>query len=401
MPDPREESTQQRSGPLSDLRIIAVEQFGAGPFGSLYLAGLGADVIKIEDPGAGGDVARRVPPGVSGEASLYFETFNRGKRSLALDLKNPAGRDVFDRLMAKSDIVFNNLRGDLPDKLGLTYARLGSINPAIVCASLSAYGRTGERNTEPGYDALMQAEAGWAAMTGEPGGVPVKSGLSMVDYAAGLTAALGMLAAVHAARRTGKGGDVDTSLYDTAISLLTYPATWWLSAGMPFDRQPMSAHPSIVPFQFFQTADGYVAVACAKEHFWEQLVAELGDPLLSDDPRFETFEGRFRHRDDVLTLLNGHFAQGTSSEWLVRLGGKIPISPVRSMEAALDVRELRATEMLTEYEHPELGAVKTVGLPLRIDGERPRSGRGPALGEDRERILSEVGFDSAAQAELA
>src|SRR3954469_24028164 len=166
-----------QSGPLAGLRIIAVEQFGAGPFGTLLLADLGAEVIKIEDPAAGGDVGRNVPPGAERGSSLYFEAFNRGKRSIALDLTSAAGREVFSRLVATADAVYNNLRGDLPDRFGLTYAALGEINPAIVCVSLSAYGRNDARSAEPGYDALVQAEAGWASLTGEPTSPPARSGL--------------------------------------------------------------------------------------------------------------------------------------------------------------------------------------------------------------------------------
>ena len=218
--------------PLTGLRIVAVEQFGAGPFGTLLLADLGAEVIKIEDPAAGGDVGRTVPPGAADGSSLYFEAFNRGKRSIALDLTSPGGREVFSRLVATADAVYNNLRGDLPDRLGLTYAALSEINPAIVCVSLSAYGREDPRRAEPGYDALVQAEAGWASLTGEPGSPPARSGLPMADYAAGLVAACGLLAGIVDARRTGRGRDLDTSLFDTALAMLSYQATWWLSAGI-------------------------------------------------------------------------------------------------------------------------------------------------------------------------
>ncbi|HKG28999.1 MAG TPA: CoA transferase, partial [Thermomicrobiales bacterium] len=245
---------EESHAPLTGMRIVAIEQFGAGPFGTLLLADLGAEVIKIEDPAAGGDVGRSVPPGASDGSSLYFEAFNRGKRSIALDLTSPAGREVFSRLVATADAVYNNLRGDLPDKLGLTYAALSEINPAIVCVSLSAYGREGPRRAEPGYDALVQAEAGWASLTGEPIGPPARSGLPMADYSAGLVAACGLLAGIVDARRTGRGRDLDTSLFDTALAMLSYQATWWLSAEIETRRLPSSAHPSIVPFQFFATA---------------------------------------------------------------------------------------------------------------------------------------------------
>lgn len=380
------------NSPLAGIRILAVEQFGAGPFGTLFFADLGADVIKIEDPASGGDVARSVPPGVVGTSSLYFETFNRGKRSIAIDLKNPHGRAVFEHLVEKADAVFNNLRGDQPDRLGLTYASLGRIKPEIVCVSLSAYGRRGARASEPGYDALVQAEAGWAAMTGEPGGPPIKSGLSMVDYAAGLTAAFGMLAGITSARASGIGGDVDTSLYDTAISMLSYPATWALSAGVASNRQPLSAHPSIVPFQFFKTADGYIAVACAKEKFFASLVRLAGLDTVATDPRFRNFASRLNHRAELLTILEERIAEERTSDWVDRLRGEVPCAPVRSMDEALDVDELKRRSMYVEYEQSELGTVRTVGSPLKFDAFEPDYRAGPGLGADRIAILTECGY---------
>src|ERR1700681_3144134 len=310
-----------RPAPLAGVRIIAVEQYVAGPDCKLYLADMGADVIKIEDPGTGGDISRYVPPGQAGTDSLFFETFNRGKRSLALDLKNPLARAIFERLVEHSQAVFTNLRGDLPGKLGLTYAQLCHLNPALVCVSLSAYGRNGERRSEPGYDALVQAEAGWAALTGEPDGPPVKSGLSLVDYSAGLMAALGLIIGVFDAQRSGRGGDVDTSLYDAALGLLTYPATWFLSQGIVTERLPNSAHPSIVPFQFFETADGHIAVGWPKEKFFQALMSALNEPI---DPRFASFESRGKNRAALLTLLEHRLREKTTSEWVTLLRGKVP-----------------------------------------------------------------------------
>src|SRR5207302_9787336 len=253
--------------PLNGVRIIAVEQFGAGPFGTLHLADLGADVIRLEDPSTGGDVSRYVSPGQQGTDSLYFDSFNRGKRSILLDLKQPAGQEVLQRLVRDAHALYANLRGDVVKELGLTYATLGRINPAIVCVSLSAYGRDGNRSSEPGYDPLIQAEAGWAALTGDPDGPPVKSGLSLADYVGGMSAALALVPAVLAARRPGQGRDGDVSLYDSALAMHSYRATWYLSAGVAGERTAASGHPSIVPFQFFATADGHLAVACAKEKF--------------------------------------------------------------------------------------------------------------------------------------
>jgi crotonobetainyl-CoA:carnitine CoA-transferase CaiB-like acyl-CoA transferase len=386
---------------LADLRIVAVEQFGAGPFGTLLLADLGAEVIKIEDPAAGGDVGRSVPPGAVDGSSLYFEAFNRGKRSIALDLTNEAGRGVLHRLVAASDAVYNNLRGDLPERLGLTYAALGEVNPAIVCVSLSAYGREGERRAEPGYDALVQAEAGWASLTGEPGTPPARSGLPMVDYAAGLMAACGLLAGVHEARRTGHGRDIDTSLFDTALAMLSYQATWWLSAGIPTRRLPQSAHPSIVPFQFFETSDGHIAIACAKEKFFTALAEALEMPRLTHDPRFASFAARHEHREALTEALSARLREQTTDEWLDKLRGDVPCAPVRDLEDALDTERLRERGMLAGYDHPWLGAVRGVGLPLKTSGFVPNYRPAPALGGDAAALLAEIGYDEPEVAGLS
>jgi crotonobetainyl-CoA:carnitine CoA-transferase CaiB-like acyl-CoA transferase len=394
-------ASEASHAPLTGLRIVAVEQFGAGPFGTLLLADLGAEVIKIEDPAAGGDVGRTVPPGASDGSSLYFEAFNRGKRSIALDLTSPAGREVFSRLVATADAVYNNLRGDLPDRLGLTYAALGVVNPAIVCVSLSAYGRNDPRRAEPGYDALVQAEAGWASLTGEPSGPPARSGLPMADYAAGLVAACGLLAGIVDARRTGRGRDLDTSLFDTALAMLSYQATWWLSAEIETRRLPLSAHPSIVPFQFFATADGYIAVACAKEKFFQTLIQVIGLAELAEDPRFGSFAARHQHRADLIELLSQRFRERTTAEWLDRLRGLVPCAPVRELSDALDVEHLERRDMLAWYEHPRLGTVRGIGLPLRVSGFTPSYRPSPALGADAADLLTELGLDESAIARLA
>jgi crotonobetainyl-CoA:carnitine CoA-transferase CaiB-like acyl-CoA transferase len=378
--------------PLEGVRIISIEQFGAGPFATLYLADMGADVIKIEDPHTGGDVARTVPPMREGADSLYFEAFNRGKRSILLDLKNPEGRAVFERLVATADAVFNNLRGDLVAPLGLTYGALGKINPRIVCASLSGYGRAGTASRRPGYDALVQAETGWAALTGDPAGPPTKSGLSLADYSAGLAAALGLMIALFDAARTGRGRDVDTSLYDTALAMLTYPATWYLSAGIGTERHPMSAHPSIVPFQFFATADGYIAIACPKERFFRELLVAIGLPELLGDARFATFAARNEHREALLAILSERLRQAPTQEWIDRLGSTVPCAPVRSLADALDEQELIEREMLASYLHPVFGQVRSVGTPLALSGFHPAYRRAPGLDADREDILRELGY---------
>jgi crotonobetainyl-CoA:carnitine CoA-transferase CaiB-like acyl-CoA transferase len=382
----------ERSAPLGDVRIVAVEQYGAGPFGTLYLADLGAEVIKIEDPAAGGDVSRFIPPGQAGSDSLFHEAFNRGKRSLLLDLKADAGREVFERLVADADAVFSNLRGDQAEALGLTYDRLGRINPRIVCVALTGYGRTGSGRALPAYDTLIQAEAGWAALTGDPDGPPTKSGLSLADYVGGLTAVLGLVVGVLDARRTGRGGDVDTNLYDSALAMLSYRATWYLSAGVEAARSPLSAHPSVVPFQFFATADGHVAVACPKQKFFVALVEELGLPELATDPRFASFEARAGHRAELVGILTGRFAERPTEDWVARLRGRVPVAPVRDLAAALDLGELEEHGMLAEYAHPAFDRVRSVGLPLRFDGYEPAYRPAPGLDADARDLVASLGY---------
>jgi len=382
--------------PLAGVRIVAVEQYGAGPFGTMYLADLGAEVIKIEDPGTGGDVSRYIPPGRSGSDSLFFEAFNRNKRSLALDLKSPGGREVLARLMATADAVFSNLRGDQAERLGLTYATLKAINPAIVCVALTGYGRSGPGATWPGYDALIQAETGWASLTGAPDGPPTKSGLSLADYIAGLTAALGLMVGIFDARRTGLGRDVDTNLYDSALAMLSYPATWLLSHGFMTERKPLSGHPSVVPFQFFATSDGHIAIAAPKEKFFGTLVEKLGLAELRSDPRFTDFEGRGRHRDELIAILCARFAERTTEAWVTLLRGSVPVAPVRSLAEATDPDELRSRAMLAEYDHPSFGPVRSIGLPLTMGGFEPTYRPGPALDGDGPAILGDLGYDADA-----
>lgn len=387
-------------GPLAGVTILAVEQFGAGPFGTLLLADLGAQVIKIEDPGAGGDVGRGVPPGAANGSSLYFEAFNRGKQSVALDLGTPGGQEALHALVAKADAVFSNLRGDLPGRLGLTYNALSAFNPAIVCVSLSAYGRSGERRAYPGYDALVQAEAGWASLTGEPDAPPARSGLPLADYASGLVAALGVLAGVIEARRTGHGRDIDTSLFDTALAMLSYQATWGLSAGHIVERLPHSAHPTIAPFQFFATSDGYLAVACAKDKFFTTLVARLDLPGLAEDSRFVDFTQRHANRDALLATLGERFATATTAHWLSLLEGAVPVAPVRSLREALNIDVLSAREMLASFTHPELGDVHSVGMPLHISGYIPNYRASPALGSQTHDALRAAGLNDSDIARL-
>jgi len=384
--------------PLEDIRIIAVEQYGAGPFGSLHLADLGAEVIKIEEPRSGGDVGRYVPPYGEGEDSLFFETFNRNKRSLSLDLSTDAGRRVFEDLVKVSDAVYSNLRGDVPKKIGITYDDLKHLNPAIVCCSLTGFGMTGPRSKEPGYDYVLQGLAGWMDLTGEPDGPPTKSGLSLVDYSGGFVAAISLLAGLHAARRDGVGMDCDVSLYDTAIGLLTYPATWHLNAGYEPARTRHSAHPSLVPFQAFEASDGWFIVGCAKEKFWRRLAAVVGHPEWAEpEAGFGTFADRQREKDTLLPLLEEIFKQRTVAEWLEDLyAASIPCGPINDVAQALREEHTEARGLRVTTEHPRFGTVEQIASPVRVGDEPVEYRRAPRRNEDFDLVIREiVGYDDA------
>lgn len=387
--------------PLEDIRILAVEQYGAGPFGSMHLADLGADVIKVEDPRFGGDVGRYVPPFQEQEDSLFFETFNRNKRSISLDLSLPAARGVFEDLVRVSDAVYSNLRGDVPEALGLRYDDLKHLNPKIVCVSLSGFGMTGPRRADPGYDYILQALGGWMSLTGEPEGPPAKSGMSVVDYSGGFVAALSLLAALHAARRDGVGSDCDVSLYDTALSMLAYPATWYLNGGLEPTRAARSAHPSLVPFQAFAGSDGWFIVGCPKEKFWVQLANAIERQDLLDDERFVGFEGRRLNAAALIEILDEVFVTATVEHWTTLLGSAgVPCGPVQSVPDALADPHTEARGLIVETEHPRFGTIQQMASPVRVGAEATYR-RAPQRDEDGETILQEIlGYGTDVVAEL-
>src|SRR6266700_6870981 len=309
--------------PLQGVRIVSVEQFGAGPYATMLLADLGAEVIKVENAAIGGDPARKTGPYMLGENdSEYFQVFNINKKSVALDLRGDEGKAALTRLIASADALINNLRGDLPAKLGLDYKSLAPINPALVCVHLSAYGRDNERAAWPGYDYLMQAESGLMHLTGEPDGPPSRIGApSMVDQTTGLTAAVALLSGIIQARARGEGCDMDTCLLDVALHQLGYVATWYLNEGHVSTRQPRSAHYSVAPVQTFPTSDGWLFIMCMTDKFFGELARAIARPELMDDPRFATPASRQQHRDALTEIIDAELRRQTNAHWLGRLGG--------------------------------------------------------------------------------
>ena len=376
--------------PLQGLRILTVSQFGAGPFGTQLLADLGAEIIKIEDAAVGGDVARHVGPYAGDGDSLYFQSFNRGKKSITLDLKHPDGQGVLRDLVRVSHAVYNNLRGDLPGTLGLTYAALRDVNPAIVCCSLSGFGATGPRAAEPAFDYLIQGYAGWMSITGEPEAPPGKCGVSVVDFAGGYASMAALMAGVWDASRSGVGRDIELSLLDTAVSMLSYFAIWALNRDWQPTRVTDSGHQALVPAQNFPTRDGWIVIFCNKEKFWEALVQALELGELARDPRFAGFAERLAHKEVLVPILKARFAERTTAEWLARLRGKVPCAPVNTIAEALEDEQVRAREMIIEVKHPRFGVLHEVASPVKTPGAITNPAPAPALGQHTDELLRDL-----------
>jgi crotonobetainyl-CoA:carnitine CoA-transferase CaiB-like acyl-CoA transferase len=376
--------------PLHGVRIVSVEQFGAAPYGTMLLADLGAEVIKVENAAIGGDPSRKTGPYMLGaNDSEYFQAFNSNKKSVALDLRSDEGKAMLMDLIASADAVVNNLRGDLPAKMGLDYKTLSSIKPSIVCVHLSAYGRDNERASWPGYDYLMQAESGLMSLTGEPDGPPSRIGApSMIDQCSGLTAAVGLLSGIVQARATGKGCDVDTCLLDVAVHQLGYVATWYLNERHVSTRQPRSAHYSVAPVQTFPTADGWVFIMCMTDKFWGELVKAISRPELMSDPRFATQPSRQAHRDALTEIIDHELSQKPTGHWLARLNGVLPVAPVLDLAQALENPFLRSTGMIRDTPHPAKPDMRTLANPIKIDGQRLEQTVCSPMGADNAEYLN-------------
>jgi crotonobetainyl-CoA:carnitine CoA-transferase CaiB-like acyl-CoA transferase len=358
--------------PLHGIRILAVEHVGAGPYGTMFLAGLGAEVIKIENAATGGDIARHTGPRFLGEDdSEYFQCLNLWKKSVSIDLARD--QDKFHALVKDADAVVNNLRGDVPAKLGLDYGSLRKINPAVVCLHISAYGRDNERAAWPGYDFLMQAETGLMDLTGEPDGAPSRFGTSVIDFSTGMTGAAALLACLLRAKTTGKGCDVDASLFDVALHQLNYMGTWHLNGADPHSRQPRSAHYSLTPVQTYKTADGWIFVMCMKDSFWVALCDAISRPDLKSSAKFSSMAARLENRDALTKILDLELKGKSTAYWVKALSGRVPVAPVNDMRKALENPFVAASGMVQSIDHPKKRGLRVFTLPVKIDGERPRA----------------------------
>lgn len=378
--------------PLQGVRIVSVEQFGAAPYGTMLLADLGAEVIKIENAATGGDPARKTGPYFLGtNDSEYYQAFNINKKSVALDLRSAEGKAALTALIKTADALVNNLRGDLPAKMGLDYKTLASVNPKLVCAHVSAYGRDNERASWPGYDYLMQAESGLMHLTGDPDRPPSRLGApSIIDQTTGLTAAVGLLSAIIQARSTGKGCDVDTCLLDVALHQLGYVATWYLNEGHTTMRQPRSAHYSVAPVQTFPTSDGWLFIMCMTDRFWRKLIETIGRTDLGSDPRFATQALRQTNRGVLTKIIDAELKRESTAFWLEKLNAVLPVAPVLDLAQALDNPFLQASGMIRTISHPTKPNMRVLANPIKINGERLAQAPCAAYGANTAADVGEV-----------
>jgi glutaryl-CoA transferase len=378
------------AGPLAGIRVLDLCQVLAGPYATLTLAELGADVIKLEDPDRP-DPARATGPCFLDGQSVYFSALNGGKRSLAVRLATEDGRRVVHDLARRVDVVVDNFKPGVTAKLGLSDADLRPLNPALITCSVTAFGETGPDAQRPGYDYTVQALAGVMSLAGEPAGPPVKAGISYVDHSGGLAAALAVCAALVERARTGVGRHIDLGLLDVQVSMLSYLAAWGLTAGYVPERFAGGAHPSLVPAQIFATADGWLSVFIGNDGLWAKLVAAIGDERLAG-PELVTAEGRLRERETVVAVLGEVFSRRTTREWAdVLVPAGVPAAPVNDLTEALAEPQVIERGLVSRVEHPAYGGYGRVTGPLpKLGGPL---GPAPTLGEHTRELLEEIGYD--------
>ncbi len=370
------------------VRVLDLSRMLAGPYGSMLLADLGAEVVKIEDPDGGDPMRAMGPPFLPNGESAYFLAVNRNKRSVALDLAKPEGREVFHDLVRVCDVVWDNFRPGVMARFGCHYEQLKALNPRIIACSLSAYGQDGPYRHWPAFDLALQAMGGAMSITGEEGRAPVRMGLPMGDLAGGMFGAFAVAGALFRRERTGQGAWIDLSLLDCQVSLLTYIAQYlWADGKVP---GPMgSGHASVVPYQALPTADGYLVVAVFAEKFWSALCRALGRPEWEHDPRFGSNSRRVEHKAILIPEIEAITRTRSTPEWLEVLHKEgVPAAPINSIDRVLSDPQVMHRRMVVELEHPGLGKLPTLGSPIKVVGQMELEVQAaPALGEHTDPVL--------------
>jgi len=372
----------------------------AGPYCTMMLADLGAEVIKVEAPGAGDESRSWGPPFVSGE-SAYFMSVNRNKKSLALDLRSPEGRGVLHRLVEDADVFVENFRPGTAARLGAGYATMKRLNPRLVYCSISAFGQTGPRRGMPGYDIIALALSGMMSITGEEGRPPVRMGVPVSDIGAGMFAAFAIAASLLKRLKTGRGEYIDVSLLEGQLSWLTHQAGSYFATG-EVPKRTGSAHPSIAPYQAFKASDLYFIVAVGNDAQWQAFCAALSLPGLLTDPRFATNSQRVRNRELLEVDLMGIFSKGTASHWVGLLNeAGVASALISSLDEALSDPQVAARRMVLEIDHPKAGRIKQLGSPYRLSGSRFSIRLAPPLlGQHTDDLLRGLGYSAKARASL-
>jgi len=381
--------------PLAGVKVLEVGVAMAGPFCGMTLADYGADVVKVENPD-GGDESRRWPPYFPGRLSYYFAAANRNKRSVALDLKTPEGAQAFRRLAEGADVVIDNFRVGALDRLGLGYEALAALNPGLIYCSISGFGPSGPRRHDRANDIFMQAFSGNMSITGEQGRGPVKSGLSVADVGAGMYGVIGVLMALQARHRTGRGQRVDTSLLEGQLAMLSYHLTYYFATGRAPVRRGAASQVS-VPYQAFEAQDDWVVVAAFTERMWQGVCRAVERPEWIADERFASADRRAANRPVLVPLLSAEFARRTVADWVARLGAEgVPCSAVNSIDKVVADEQVLAREMVVQTEHPQAGAVRMAGLPVKLSAT-PGAVRSaaPLLGEHTAAVLAQAGYPDA------
>jgi crotonobetainyl-CoA:carnitine CoA-transferase CaiB-like acyl-CoA transferase len=377
------------SHPLAGVRILELGQIIAGTYGSQVLSDLGAEVIKIETPE--GDLGRIPSVAPYKGISTLFLTFNRNKKSVVINLKTDAGRALFYDLVKVSDVVVDNFRAGVLERLKVDYATLSALNPRLIQCSVTGFGTEGAYRNYPALDLIIQAISGHMSFTGEPGRPPARVGVPLADLSGGIFSCKGILAALYERERTGKGRRLETSMFDGMLNLLSYIGTLYLSSGeLPLPQG--SAHEFTVPWQAFRAQDGYVVIATRQENFWRKLCGVLGEPGMAEDPRFATNPQRLENRAVLVPAIEAILRTRNASEWLKMLrAAEVPAAPVNDLEGAFSEPPVAEREMIVEYDHPDVGRVRLPGNPIKLDGAGPTiSHPAPRLGEHTDEVLREL-----------
>ena len=376
--------------PLEDIRVLELGQVIAAPFAGMILGDLGAEVIKVESP-EGGDSARRTPPHFLAGDSVYFLSFNRNKKSLTLDLKQPRGRELFLELAAKSDVVLDNNRPGVMEKLGIDYPHLQRVNPLIVACSITGYGVESPFRSLPAFDLMIQARGGGMSLTGEPGGPPMRMGISIVDHAAAMLAVNGILAAIHSREQTGEGQRIDVPLLNAMVSLLTYNAGYYLHSGH-VPEPAGSSHASFVPYAAFPTRTGGIVLDAHLPKFWESLCRVIRREDLITDSRFRDNEARLKHREETMTLLQEIFLTRSAEEWLEELEAQgVPCAPINTLDRVFSDPAVLNQRMLIELTHSSGERVRLPGNPIKMSGTPSEEfSSPPRLGQHTDEILGSI-----------